>query len=173
MRRRLLEVHRLLRHVDIHVSFVAFIRVVCFATCPTQVHRYVKNEHKLYCNSNIFLFRSWVVVSLQWCRSISSFYHRHYRRCSPWLSPASQKLLLMPRSTAPTPAPKALTLDLSQSWRKRPAHGKVQLRYVVKRCPQDPPGHMGVVFVMWKSELKFLKQYLNILTLICSVTHNL
>lgn len=114
-------------------------------------------QNEVCCNSNLCLSRCWVGASSRWCRSISSFYHRLCRRSSLWLSPAWQRLLPRPRSVVPTPAPKAPTLGLSQSWRKPPAHGKVQLRYAATGRPRTLPGlglaNMGFVCVRWKAVL--------------------
>lgn len=113
-----------------------------------------------YVASIIFLFfpRCWVGASSRWCRSISSFCHRHCRRSSLWLSPAWQRLLLRPRSVAPTPAPRAPILGHSRSWRMPPAHGKVQLRYAATWCPRIIQGRG-----LKKSEI-YLYEQLNGLT---------
>lgn len=99
-----------------------------FALSRVQ-QRHAENENKVCCNSNLCLSRCWVGVFSQWCRSISSFCHRRCRRSSLWHSPVWQKLLLMPRNTAPMPVPRALNSEHWQNWMKLPAHGKVQPRY--------------------------------------------
>lgn len=101
------------------------------------------------------LHRYWVDASSQWCRSISSFYHKLCRKSSLWPSPAWQRLWPRPRSVAPTPAPKALTLGPSQSWRMPPAHGKVQLRYAASPYSARSGAfrNMGFVCVRWKADL--------------------